>query len=101
MKPPTVFLGEMTSPQVEAFLESLEGLPADEVVERLRAEERAPSVFALEVDDGEVTFDSTDRDAGGDRGAAWSVSFPVELLEGPEFESTRVGDWLVAALRKG
>jgi galactan 5-O-arabinofuranosyltransferase len=84
-----------------AFLESLEGLPADQLVERLRADEQAPTVFALEVEDGEVTFDSTDRDAGGDRGDAWSVSFPVELLEGPEFESTRVGDWLVAALRTG
>ncbi|SDF42640.1 galactan 5-O-arabinofuranosyltransferase [Blastococcus aurantiacus] len=82
------------------FLESLEGLPADRFVERLRAEEQGPRVFALEVEDGEVTFDSTDRDAGGDRGDAWSVSFPVELLEGPGFESTRVGDWLVAALRK-
>ncbi|MDT0275130.1 arabinofuranosyltransferase [Blastococcus goldschmidtiae] len=84
-----------------SFLESLEGLPADDVVERLRADEQAPSVFALEVEDGEVTFDSTDRDAGGDRGSAWSVSFPVELFQGPEFETTRVGDWLVAALRKG
>lgn len=84
-----------------AFLESLEGLPADDVVARLRADEQAPSVVALEVEDGEVTFDSTDRDAGGDRGSAWSVSFPVELFEGPEFETTRVGDWLVAALRKG
>ncbi len=84
-----------------AFLESLEGLPADAVVERLRADDRAPTVFALEVDDGEVTFDSTDRDAGGDRGSAWSVSFPVELFEGPDFETTRAGDWLVAALREG
>lgn len=83
-----------------AFLESLEGLPADQLVERLRADEQAPTVFALEVEDGEVTFASTDRDAGGDRGDAWSVSFPVELLEGPEFETTRVGDWLVAALRE-
>jgi len=82
-----------------AFLESLEGLPADQLVERLRADEQAPTVFALEIEDGEVTFASTDRDAGGDRGGAWSVSFPVELLEGPGFESTRVGDWLVAALR--
>lgn len=92
-------LGEY--PERRAFLESLEGLPTDAFVERLRAEEQGPTVFALEVEDGEVTFDSTDRDAGGDRGDAWSVSFPVELLEGPEFESTRVGDWLVAALRKG
>jgi galactan 5-O-arabinofuranosyltransferase len=84
-----------------AFLESLEGLPADQLTERLRADDRAPTVLALEVEDGEVTFDSTDRDAGGDRGSAWSVSFPVELFDGPEFESTRVGDWLVAALRKG
>jgi galactan 5-O-arabinofuranosyltransferase len=83
------------------FLESLEGLPADRFVERLRSDDRAPTVFALEVEDGEATFESTDRDAGGERGAAWAVSFPVELLEGPGFESTRVGDWLVAALRKG
>lgn len=84
-----------------AFLESLEDLPADRFVERLRADPQAPTVFALEVEDGEVTFDSTDRDAGGERGSAWSVSFPADLLEGPEFKSTRVGDWLVAALRKG
>jgi len=82
-----------------AFLESLEGLPDDEVVERLRTDGQAPTSFALEVEDDEVTFHSTDWDPGGTRGGAWTVSFPVELFEGPAFESTRVGDWLVAALR--
>jgi galactan 5-O-arabinofuranosyltransferase len=85
-----------------AFLESLEGLPADEVVERLRADAKAPTTFAIEVEDGEVIFNSTDWDPGADsRGSAWTATFPVELFDSPEFETTRVGDWLVAALQKG
>ena len=92
-------LGEY--PERRAFLESLEGLPGDQVAERLRADGQAPTSFALEVDDGEVTFRSTDWDPGGTRGGAWRVTFPVEVFEGADFETTRVGDWLVAALRTG
>ncbi len=83
------------------FLEGLAGAPAEELVDRLRADPDAPTVFALQVDDGEATFGSEDWDPGGDDGGPWSVTFPTEVFDDEDFVTVRVDDWLVASLREG
>ena len=40
-------------------------------------------------------------DPAGPRSQRWSVRLPISALSSPDFVTTRVGDWLVAALRTG
>jgi galactan 5-O-arabinofuranosyltransferase len=83
------------------YLEALAKRPAADIVRRLRDDPDAPTVFALRVDDdGTATFGSAGWDPlGGPRGGGWSVELPESLFDGDDFVTTRVGDWLVAALK--
>lgn len=89
-------------PRRRAFLEELAGLPPEQIVARLRAEPTAPTVFALARvpdDPSSVAFESLDWDPSRGGSLRWSVRLPVAVLEGPDFVSTTVGTYVVAALR--
>lgn len=95
-------LGEY--PRRREFLESLAGLSSAEFADRLRAEPDAPTVFALHTatdhpDDVQYASTSYDVSAGGS--AKWTLRLPKEVLQGPDFVSATVGDFVVASLRTG
>ena len=87
-----------------AFLEGLAGLSSEEFADRLRSEPGAPTVFALRTaadDPDSVQYGSTDYDVDGGGSIEWSLRLPKEVLQGPDFVSTTVGDFVVASLRTG
>jgi galactan 5-O-arabinofuranosyltransferase len=93
-------LGEYTDRR--AFLEGLADLPATEVVQRLRAEPDAPTVFALQRvtdDPASVEFVSTDWDPSLGGSVSWALRLPAAVFADPAFATTTVGTWVVAALR--
>jgi galactan 5-O-arabinofuranosyltransferase len=93
-------LGEY--PERRAFLEGLAGLPADELVQRLRQNPEGPTVFVLQPDpdDGSrLRFTSADWAPTSGTSDRWEVQLPREVLQGEQFASTELGPVVVAALR--
>jgi galactan 5-O-arabinofuranosyltransferase len=82
-----------------AFLDDLAGTPVADVPDALRADPAAPRVFVLRADGDGYSYTSTAWDPEDAESTAWTVHFPAELFDSPDFVSTRVGDRTVAALR--
>jgi galactan 5-O-arabinofuranosyltransferase len=90
-------LGEY--PRRKAFVERLARTDPAEFPATLRSEPDGPTVFLLRVDGDQVSYRSSGWDPDRARTTPWSVRLPAAALESPDFASTRVDDWLVAALR--
>ncbi|MGY1772975.1 arabinofuranosyltransferase [Blastococcus sp. SYSU D00813] len=89
-------------PRRREFLEGLRGLSSAEFAARLRAEPGAPTVFVLRTtadDAASVEYRSTDYDVSAGGSSPWPLRLPKEVLQGPDFVSTTVGDYVVASLR--
>jgi galactan 5-O-arabinofuranosyltransferase len=83
-----------------AFLEDLAEQPAEDIVDRLRSNPDAPTVFALQrTADGDLRYGSSQWSPGDAGHGNWSVDLPEELFESDAFVTTTEGDWVVAALR--
>ncbi|HSU37033.1 MAG TPA: arabinofuranosyltransferase [Propionibacteriaceae bacterium] len=86
-------------PRRQAFVENLADADPDDVVPILRAEVDGPTVFVLRLQGDYVTFHSSGYEPEVPRSTEWSVELPAKTFESSDFVTTRVGDWLVAALR--
>jgi galactan 5-O-arabinofuranosyltransferase len=86
-------------PRRQAFVETLAEADPDDVVPMLRAEAGGPTVFVLRIQGDDVTYHSRGYEPEVPRSTRWSVELPAETFESSDFVTTRVGDWLVAALR--
>lgn len=85
----------------EAFLRGLNGRSAQDVVQALRRQPGAPTLFVLRHGAAGPTFSSSAWDPGAATSTSWTVTLPSGLFDGPDFVTRRVGDWTVAALRRG
>ena len=86
-------------PRRQAFVEDLADADPEDVVPMLRAEADGPTVFVLRLHGDEVRYRSARYEPDVPRSTGWSVELPASKFESPAFVTTRVGHWLVAALR--
>jgi galactan 5-O-arabinofuranosyltransferase len=85
----------------KSFLQGLAGRSPEDVVRTLRQQPDAPVVFVLKEGPAGATFSSTSWTPAAAQSTPWTVTLPAGLFDRPDFVTRRVGDWTVAALRRG